>query len=413
MALLPLRDVRLSAREIAELEPAVRVALRSSGAATVEVDDLTQETLTRLLEVRGRLERATASAYAITTARNLARSAARGRLVADRNRHRLLDPTQPDDPVAAVLAREERDAMARALAALPADSRADLLAAPTETGRAVAGARRARLARARAQLRVEYVLALRRIDLPSGRCRSILLAISARDRRRQAELRAGAHLLRCPACASLAEPLLHRRRGLAVLVPVPVLLALRHPWARHVVRTTATVGIAAGSAAALAAGHYPGSAPPPAPRAVATVVARPAAPAPGQPPSLVGGAGTPVRLATGPEAAPGALATVLFATGSAAIDASGQAVVRAAADRVRVEGLPAMTVTGFADAYGSGAMNDTLSQRRAAAVAGLLRSILGPGMSIRVVGASERAPVASNADPDGRAQNRRAVIAAG
>lgn len=60
-----------------------------------------------------------------------------------------------------------------------------------------AGAVGARLARARARLRVEHVLALRRTRLTTPACRGVLEAVSLGDRRHQRTLGAGAHLLSC------------------------------------------------------------------------------------------------------------------------------------------------------------------------------------------------------------------------
>ncbi len=77
----------------------------------------------------------------------------------------------------------------------------------------------AQLARARARMRVEYVLVLRGVELPSDSCRSVLLALSIGDQRRQKALDAGSHLLSCATCAELSEPLLARKRVLVGLLP--------------------------------------------------------------------------------------------------------------------------------------------------------------------------------------------------
>jgi hypothetical protein len=111
----------------------------------------------------------------------------------------------------------------------------------------------AQLARARAKLRLDYLLALRNVDLPSPRCRPVLLALSAGDRRRQAALRAGAHLLHCPACAQLGEPLLQRQRALAGAVPLIPLGAWHGNAVRWVREHPAGSALAVGSVVALAA----------------------------------------------------------------------------------------------------------------------------------------------------------------
>ena len=89
------------------------------------------------------------------------------------------------------------------------------------------GAVAMRLARARAGLRVEFVVAFRRVDLPTSRCRPVLLALSAGDRRRQHELGAAAHLLRCSTCAELARPVTERRRGIAAWLIIPAAEVVR------------------------------------------------------------------------------------------------------------------------------------------------------------------------------------------
>ena len=82
------------------------------------------------------------------------------------------------------------------------------------------GAVAAQLARARAKLRVNYLLAIRGVDLPTDRCQPVLNALSAGDRRRQRTLDAGGHLLDCEVCAGLSDPLTERRRALAGFLPL-------------------------------------------------------------------------------------------------------------------------------------------------------------------------------------------------
>jgi serine/threonine-protein kinase RsbT len=77
--------------------------------------------------------------------------------------------------------------------------------------RSTPGAVAARLARTRARLRMEYLLAQRGEDPPTDRCRPTLLALSAADRRRQAELDVPGHLLACDFCSDLARLLRERR----------------------------------------------------------------------------------------------------------------------------------------------------------------------------------------------------------
>jgi len=76
-----------------------------------------------------------------------------------------------------------------------------------EADRSTAGAVAARLARSRAKLRVDYLVALERVRLPTAQCRSVLVALSAGDKRRQHALGTADHVLRCHHCAELARAL--------------------------------------------------------------------------------------------------------------------------------------------------------------------------------------------------------------
>lgn len=74
------------------------------------------------------------------------------------------------------------------------------------------GAVAARLSRARASLRIEYLLATERVEPPSDRCRPVLRALSSGDRRRQRELDVDGHVLGCPCCTRVRD-LLFEHRG--------------------------------------------------------------------------------------------------------------------------------------------------------------------------------------------------------
>jgi outer membrane protein OmpA-like peptidoglycan-associated protein len=67
-------------------------------------------------------------------------------------------------------------------------------------------------------------------------------------------------------------------------------------------------------------------------------------------------------------------------------------------------------VIGHTDNTGTAAYNQDLSQRRAAAVAAVLRGSGVPAARLAALGRGEDAPVASNLTPEGRAQNRRVEI---
>ena len=67
-------------------------------------------------------------------------------------------------------------------------------------------------------------------------------------------------------------------------------------------------------------------------------------------------------------------------------------------------------VIGHTDNTGSAAYNQDLSQRRAVAVATVLRENGVPGGRIAAYGRGEDQPIASNLTPEGRAKNRRVEI---
>lgn len=67
-------------------------------------------------------------------------------------------------------------------------------------------------------------------------------------------------------------------------------------------------------------------------------------------------------------------------------------------------------VIGHTDNTGSAAYNQDLSQRRAVAVASVLRENGVPGNRIAAYGRGEDQPIASNLTPEGKAQNRRVEI---
>jgi RNA polymerase sigma factor (sigma-70 family) len=175
--------------------------------------------MARLLAARQRLDGRAVGPYAFVTARNLVASDWRRADTGKRHEHRLLDPQSPAVPEESVLEREEAEALGTALERLSERDRAVLVAHDVDgrdtrslaedlgsTPRAVA----VRLGRSRAKLRVEYLLSLEG-EPPTRNCRPVLLALSAGDRRRQAELDAGYHLLDCEFCARLSEPLFDRR----------------------------------------------------------------------------------------------------------------------------------------------------------------------------------------------------------
>jgi RNA polymerase sigma factor (sigma-70 family) len=224
--------------DLLELERLLRRVVGARVRDPDTADDLVQEALARVIAVRGRLDDEAVTPYAIVTARNLVTSMAREEERGRRHRPRLIDPSEPERPEEAALRREEEAAVEAALAGLPDHEREAVVAHEVEgvdtatlaeARRSTPGAIAVQLARTRARLRLDYVLALRRIELPTARCRPVLLALSMGDRRRQLALDAGGHLMQCPTCASLSRPLVERRRSIAVLLP---LLALWWLWRR-------------------------------------------------------------------------------------------------------------------------------------------------------------------------------------
>lgn len=214
---------------IVELAPLIRRVVGARVHDPQVINDLVQETFARLLQARPRLDDDALAPFAVILARNVAVSFVRSRRVEDRHLHRLVDLRQPDRPEEHALQREEAQAITAGLASLPVRDRTALLANQIEGADTTAlaaqfgvtpGAIAAQLARARAKLRVNYVLAIRGVDLPTTRCRSVLNALSAGDRRRQRALDAGGHLLACSTCAALSEPLVKRHRALAGVLPV-------------------------------------------------------------------------------------------------------------------------------------------------------------------------------------------------
>jgi RNA polymerase sigma factor (sigma-70 family) len=270
---IPISDTRQ--QDLLALTPLIRRVVAARVRDPQVVDDLVQETFARLLQAGPRLDDGALAPFAVVLARNVAVSFVRGRFTEARHLHRLVELTEPDRPEERAVRQEEARAVAEGLARLPDRDRSTLVAnevegADTATLAAelgsTPGAVAAQLARARAKLRVNYLLAFRGVDLPTDRCRSILNALSAGDRRRQRALDAGGHLLDCEVCASLSEPLTERRRALAGLLPLGLFKPLEglRAWVRnHPGQATAGTGAVVG--AALLAAQLLGGDPPPQP----------------------------------------------------------------------------------------------------------------------------------------------------
>jgi len=101
---------------------------------------------------------------------------------------------------------------------------------------------------------------------------------------------------------------------------------------------------------------------------------------------------------------------LLFATDSATLRPDLNADIRAVAGSLLRYPDSRIEVIGHTDNVGAAAYNQDLSQRRAVAVASVLRGSGVPGGRIATIGAGEDQPIASNTTPAGRAQNRRVEI---
>ncbi len=248
----------------------------------VVLEDLCHEGLARVLAAADHLDDDVLPAYATVVAQNLVRSHAR----TERNRQAKHDraaataaaTVPPPDEAWSRTDPTEAAAMRTALAQLLASDR-DLLTAIDVGEQSVGdiadrhGARegtvRVRVLRARARLRTRYLVALRRVDLPTDRCLVVLDALSAGDRTRQRDLHVDEHLDDCETCASLAESLVSRRRPALLVIFAPVIA-----WWRWLHRSP---GPAAASTAVVAAGLglvavlvVSGASTPPPPSALAT-----------------------------------------------------------------------------------------------------------------------------------------------
>jgi serine/threonine-protein kinase RsbT len=205
--------------DVAALMPMIRRIVYSRVANRTVAEDLVQETLVKVLGAAHRIEQGMLEPYAIVTARNVVASMWKEQDRHRRNEHRVIDLMPVEAPDEDLLQREEHEAVASALGRL-SDRERETLLAHEVSGRDTrslgselgvsAGAVAAQLNRARARLRVEYLLALEATDPPTDRCRPVLLALSLGDRRRQREVDAARHLLECELCARVSQPLFQR-----------------------------------------------------------------------------------------------------------------------------------------------------------------------------------------------------------
>ncbi|GLS85742.1 membrane protein [Cypionkella aquatica] len=101
---------------------------------------------------------------------------------------------------------------------------------------------------------------------------------------------------------------------------------------------------------------------------------------------------------------------LLFASDSANLRSDLTSDLRAVAASLNRYPNSTIEVIGHTDNTASAAYNQDLSQRRASAVANVLRDSGVPGGRISAYGRGEDQPIASNQTTSGRAQNRRVEI---
>jgi outer membrane protein OmpA-like peptidoglycan-associated protein len=101
--------------------------------------------------------------------------------------------------------------------------------------------------------------------------------------------------------------------------------------------------------------------------------------------------------------------SVLFASGKSQILPTAQERLRSVAEALKDDQRPILIV-GHTDSTGKTDMNQQLSEKRADAVKKFLIQRGIPDERLRTMGMGESEPVASNASPEGRANNRRVEI---
>ena len=113
---------------------------------------------------------------------------------------------------------------------------------------------------------------------------------------------------------------------------------------------------------------------------------------------------------TAPTAAFPDLGMVHFATDQAALTPEGQATLDRAADAMKANPSAHLRLEGYTDSTGSTPHNDTLSDRRANAVADYLKSKGIDGSRLTGGGFGPEKPVDTNATTSGKADNRRVEL---
>ncbi len=103
---------------------------------------------------------------------------------------------------------------------------------------------------------------------------------------------------------------------------------------------------------------------------------------------------------------------VYFDTGKSALTPSARAELCSAAQQAGANESSLMLVLGYTDTTGSPELNQTLSEKRAAAVVNHLQQVCKwkPYRMLTPTGMATADPAADNTSPSGRAQNRRVAV---
>jgi RNA polymerase sigma factor (sigma-70 family) len=272
--------------ELQELTAVLKRAALARGLNNADAEDVAQEAISRLLTASERLASDAWLPFALTTTSNLIADAYRREQRERKHRHRLVE-RDDSGPELDYLDIEQAAAVRAALDGLPLEDRQllvdhsdgrsthELAAASLSTPAAIA----ARLARTRARLRLDYLLALRRVELPTVTCRRVLLAVSAADQRRQQALDAADHLAECHTCTALVPPLAERRSRLAGIAIAPLIVLGTFGGRLHlaaksqaVQAATVTTAVAAAAAVVATQTHHAHTSHPPAAASTARTI---------------------------------------------------------------------------------------------------------------------------------------------
>ncbi len=122
--------------------------------------------------------------------------------------------------------------------------------------------------------------------------------------------------------------------------------------------------------------------------------------------------GTGVEVGRNPDGSIGLVmpGNITFATNQSTIQPSFYATLNKLAQTLTQDNKSGILITGYTDNTGSDAINLPLSQARAQAVASYLAGQGVPTSHMNVQGLGSANPIASNATPQGREQNRRVEL---